>query len=177
MKNIVYIAASIDGFIARKDGNLDWLFEIPNPEGSDFGFTEFMKEIDAVVMGRKTYEFVASMDPWPYEKPVFVLSKSIKTIPTRLQDKVALMDEEPAEVVRILNSRKYNNLYIDGGKTIQSFLKEELIDELIITRIPILLGEGIPLFSTINKEQKYEHIKTEIFNNALVKSHYNKINQ
>ncbi|MFA4923226.1 MAG: dihydrofolate reductase family protein [Ignavibacteriaceae bacterium] len=175
MSNIVYIATSIDGFIAKKDGGIDWLFEVPNPDGSDFGFSDFIKNIDAIIMGRNTYELVLTFGNWPYNKPVFVLSKTLQSVPNNLTDKVEILNENPHSVIKELNSRKYFNIYVDGGKTIQEFLKQELIDEIIITRIPILLGEGIPLFGVLTKEQKYEHIKTDIFNNALVKSYYKRL--
>jgi dihydrofolate reductase len=173
--NIVYIATSIDGFIAKKDGGIDWLFKVPNPDKSDFGYNDFIKNIDAIVMGRNTFELVLTFGSWPYNKPVFVLSKTLKSIPNNLEGKAEILNETPRSVVKELNSRKYFNLYIDGGKTIQGFLKQELIDEIIIARIPILLGDGIPLFDILTKEQKYEHIKTDIFNNALVKSHYRRL--
>ena len=172
MANIVYIAASLDGFIARNDGNVDWLNEIPNPEGSDYGFGEFIRRIDAVVMGRKTFEIVLSFGGWPYTKPVFVLSTALTSLPKRTAGKAEIIKGKPGAVVRELNSRGYKNLYIDGGKTIQAFLKEDLIDEIILTRIPVLLGKGIPLFGELKDEQKYEHKETVVFNNALVKSSY-----
>ena len=175
MSNFIYIATSIDGFIAKKDGGIDWLFEVPNPDSSDFGFSDFINNIDAIVMGRNTYELVLTFGNWPYNKPVFVLSKTLKSVPNNLTDKVEILSGNPNFVVKELNSRNYLNLYIDGGKTIQEFLKQELIDEIIITRIPILLGEGIPLFDILTKDQKYEHIKTDVFNNALVKSHYRRL--
>ena len=175
MANFVYIAASIDGYIAKKDGGLDWLNEVPNPDESDFGFKDFMESIDAIIMGRNTFEIVLSFGEWPYIKPVFVLSNTLQAIPENLKDKAEILTGSPASIIKEMNSRKYFNLYIDGGKTIQEFLKHDLIDELIITRIPILLGEGIPLFDLLTKEQKYEHIKTDIFNNSLVKSHYKRL--
>lgn len=175
MKNIIYIATSIDGFIARKDGNIDWLMEIPNPEGSDFGFNDFIKDIDAIVMGRNTFEFVEKFDKWPYTKPVFVLSSSLKTLNKRLQDKVEIINSDPVSVVKYLHSKKFFNIYIDGGSTIYRFLQQNLIDEMIITRIPILLGDGIPLFSVLKEEKRFSHIKTEVLNNSLVKTHYKRI--
>ncbi|MCW8848848.1 MAG: dihydrofolate reductase family protein [Melioribacteraceae bacterium] len=175
MANIVYIATSIDGYIAKKDGGLDWLNEIPNRDESDFGFKDFMGSIDAIIMGRNTFEIVLSFGEWPYIKPVFVLSNTLQAIPENLKDKAEILTGSPESIIKEMNSRKYFNLYIDGGKTIQEFLKHDLIDELIITRIPILLGEGIPLFDLLTKEQKYEHIKTDIFNNSLVKSHYKRL--
>jgi len=175
MPNIVYIATSLDGYIAKKDGNIDWLLEIPNPEESDFGFGEFMKKIDAVVMGRNTFEIVETFDIWPYTKPVFVLSSTLNSIPEKLIGKVELIKGEPLSVLKELNSRNYFNLYIDGGKTIQEFLKLNLIDEMIITQTPIILGDGIPLFGSLAKEQKFNLIKSEVLINALVKNHYVKI--
>jgi dihydrofolate reductase len=175
MKNIIYIAVSLDGYIASEDGGIEWLMDIPNPDGSDYGFGEFMEAIDAVVMGRNTFEQVLTFGQWPYNKTVFVLSNSLKTIPVELQGKVEILRGDPNTIVDQLNSRDYNNLYIDGGKTIQKFLQHNLIDELIISTIPILLGKGIPLFKKIENEQKYEHVKTEVYQNTIVKSHYRKI--
>jgi dihydrofolate reductase len=175
MGNIVYIAASLDGFIAKKNGSIEWLYEVPNPEESDYGFGDFMNTIDAIVMGRKTFELVSTFGKWPYKKKVFVLSNTLKKVNVNLADKVEIINGNPETVISLLNSRNYKNLYIDGGITIQKFLRNDLIDEIIITRIPILLGRGIPLFAELAKEQKYEHIKTEIYNNTLVKSHYRKI--
>jgi dihydrofolate reductase len=177
MSNIVYIATSIDGYIAKKDGGLDWLNEVPNPDGSDFGFGDFMDSIDAIIMGRNTFEIVLSFGEWPYTKPVFVLSNTLKNVPANLKDKAEVLTGTPNSIIKEMHSRKFFNLYIDGGKTIQEFLKQDLIDEMIITRIPRILGEGIPLFGKSTKEQKFEHIKTEIFNNSLVKSHYKRLKQ
>ncbi len=140
MSNIVYIAASIDGYIAKKDGGLDWLNEVPNPDGSDFGFGDFMKTIDAIIMGRNTFEIVLSFGEWPYTKPVFVLSNTLQTVPDNLKDKAEVLTGTPNSIIKEMNSRKFFNLYIDGGKTIQEFLKQDLIDEMIITRIPRILG-------------------------------------
>lgn len=172
MANIVYIATSLDGYIARKDGNLDWLMDIPNPEGSDFGFSDFMDRIDGIIMGRTTFETVIGFDPWSYSKPVFVLSNTLKTVPAGFEDKAEIVRGDLKDIIRDLHERNLTDLYIDGGKTIQSFLKEDLIDELIITKIPIILGSGIPLFSPMDRELKLKHVETEILNNMLVKSRY-----
>jgi len=173
MPNIVYIATSLDGFIATKDGGLEWLDDIPNPDGSDFGFEEFINRIDAIVMGRKTFEKVLSFGiEWPYTKPVFVLSYSLKELPSELISKCEIVNGKPADIVEKLNTKGYNNLYIDGGKTIQSFLSEDIIDEMIISLVPVLLGDGIPLFGKDPVMKTFEHINTEIFENHLVKSHY-----
>jgi dihydrofolate reductase len=172
-KNIVYIATSLDGYIADKKGNLDWLEIIPNPDDNNFGFSEFMKNIDALVMGRNTYETVLDFDiPWPYTKPVFVLSNTLDNIPDDLKGKVELAKGSIKEVLKVIYVKGYTRLYIDGGKVIKGFLKEDLIDEMIITQIPILLGGGISLFGSLEKRMVFEHIKTEVLLNAIVKSHY-----
>jgi dihydrofolate reductase len=172
MANIVYIACSLDGYIARKDGGIDWLTEIPNPEQSDYGFTDFMERVDGIVMGRKTFELVQTFDPWPYGKPLFVLSRSQAEIPTALRGKAEYVHGPLTEVVESLRARGMKHLYIDGGKTIQSFLQLDLIDELIITRIPIILGSGIPLFAEMEREIRFALVNSEILNKDLVKNTY-----
>lgn len=176
MSNYVYIAASLDGYIAKKNGSLDWLMEIPNDEGSDFGFSEFIKNIDAIIMGRNTYDKVLSFNEWSVDKPVFILSSTLKSLDDKLKDKAEIISGSPESVIDEMNARKYKNLYIDGGKTIQGFIEKGLIDVMIITRVPIILGGGYPLFGKLENEQKYEHIKTEVLNNTLVKSYYKKVN-
>ncbi|MBN2440221.1 MAG: dihydrofolate reductase [Spirochaetales bacterium] len=175
MSTIVYIATSLDGYIARKDGNLDWLMEIPNPGKSDFGFAAFLNRIDGIIMGRKTFEAVLSFHEWPYFKPVFVLSSTLKKVPDNLRDKAEIVTGKLKTILTSLKDRGCNNLYIDGGQTIRSFLKQDLIDEFIITKVPVILGSGIPLFTDMPLEIKFAHIETEIFNNTLVKSRYVRI--
>lgn len=175
MANIVYIATSLDGFIARRDGNLDWLTDIPNPDNSDYGFSSFMERIDGIIMGRKTFETVMSFNEWPYSKPVFVLSNTLKTIPAGFGDKAEPVSGNLNTILKSLGSKGYTNLYIDGGQTIQSFLKQDLIDEIIITRIPIILGNGIPLFVEMDMEIKLRHVNSEILPAGLVKNTYSRI--
>jgi len=172
MTNFVYIAASLDGFIADPEGGIEWLNELPNPEGSDFGWSEFLSGIDAILMGRKTFEKVLSFESWPYQLPVFVLSTSLQGIPASLIGKVEIIRDTPREVIELLHSRGFQNLYIDGGNTVQGFLAADLIDELIITRIPILLGKGIPLFGELEARLRFVHQGTNIFDNGLVQSRY-----
>jgi dihydrofolate reductase len=172
MSNIVYIATSLDGYIAKVDGGIDWLMEIPNPDQSDYGFADFMNRIDGVLMGRKTYEIVQDFDQWIYTKPVFVLTQTLDALPGKWANKAEIVKGEPTEVIAALNNRGINNIYVDGGKTIQSLLSLDLIDEMIITKIPILLGDGIPLFSIGNPELKFEHIETDVYYGGLVKSRY-----
>jgi dihydrofolate reductase len=172
MSNIVYIATSLDGYIARKDGNLDWLNEIPKVELNDFGFTAFMNRIDAIIMGRNTFETVVSFNEWVYIKPVFVLSRTLNAMPKEYIGKAEIIKGNLNEIIEGLNKRGFNDLYIDGGKTIQGFLEEDLIDELIITRVPIILGSGIPLFGQMKTEILFYHVKTESYKNGLVISQY-----
>jgi len=174
MPNFIYIATSLDGFIARQDGSIDWLNHIENPEGSDYGYQDFISEIDAVVMGRGTYEMVVKFGIFPYTCPVFVLSTTLKQLKAKA-GKVTVLSKDPPAIVKELNSMGYRNLYVDGGKTIQGFLHFNLIDEMIITKIPVLLGSGIPLFGRLDHELKFRHIETIIYKNGLVKSHYEKI--
>jgi len=177
MRNYVYIAASLDGFIATKDGGVDWLNEIPDPEQSDYGYAAFMSTIDAIVMGRNTFEKVLTFGAWPYDKPVFILSNNLKDLPDGLTGKARIIKGEIKELLADLHKQGYANLYIDGGATIQKFLKEDLIDELIVTRIPILLGDGIPLFGKLERSLKFIHNETEVYENDLVKSHYTRIRE
>lgn len=173
MTNIVYIATSLDGYIADKNNNIDWLHETPNPDGSDMGFNQFISEIDALVMGRNTLDMVLSFDcDWPYTKPVFVLSNTMTSIPEGYEDKVFLVKGELRDIVQELKDKGFYNLYIDGGVTIQSFLKEDMIDEIIITTIPVVLGGGIPLFGELSEPLKFKHIKSERYLDCLVKNHF-----
>ncbi len=172
MEATVYVATSIDGFIARENGSLDWLPAIEEG-GEDYGYRKFLDSVDAIVMGRRTYETVRSFGSWPYgKKPLIVLSSRQVEIPRNIADTVESMSAPPTEVVRRLGGRGFRHLYIDGGKTIQGFLREGLIDRLIITRIPILLGSGRPLFGPLSHDIKLRHLETRQFENGLVQSEY-----
>ncbi|WOO41129.1 dihydrofolate reductase family protein [Rubellicoccus peritrichatus] len=172
MANYVYIATSLDGFIATIDGGIEWLEDAPNPDGSDFGFSEFISRVDALLMGRHTFEKVLSFGQWPYSVPVYVLSNTLGSVPNELKEKAEIISGSPSSVVSELGAKHYKNLYIDGGRLIQSFLQEDLIDELIVTRFPKLLGKGIPLFGDLNESIDFEHVETEVIENYLVKSRY-----
>ena len=171
MLTTAFIATSIDGFIARKDGGIDWL---PDGDGSeDYGYRAFMDSVDAIVMGRNTYEFVMSLGTWPYgDKPVVALSSRRVYIPESISPTVEWMAASPPEVVQRLGDRGFDHLYIDGGKTIQSFLWEGLLHRLIITQIPILLGTGIPLFGPLPHDVRLRHLNTQSFANGFAQSHY-----
>lgn len=174
MKNKVFIATSIDGFIADQNGNIDWLHSVPNPDNIDMGYNDFMTGIDAILMGRNTFETLCSFDiEWPYKKPVFVLSNNLKQVPENLKNKVEIVKGNPKEVVSEINKKGFANLYIDGGKTIQGFLQHDLIDELIITIIPVILGAGIPLFQNNSKQinkLNFECVKSKVFLGKVVQN-------
>jgi len=172
MTRYVYIAASLDGYIADKDYGMDWLASLPNPGESDFGYAAFMAGIDASVIGRRTFETVMAFPDWPYDKPVFVMSTTLKELPPSLAGKAELASGNPRRLVEDLEGRGYVNLHVDGGRTIQAFLREDLIDEMIITHVAKLLGEGVLLFGPLAGELDFTHRKTEVLNDRLVKSHY-----
>tara|TARA_R110002095_G_scaffold152237_5_gene132380 strand:+ start:35989 stop:36534 length:546 start_codon:yes stop_codon:yes gene_type:complete len=177
VKVSVYIATSLDGFIARENGDLDWLpgsDGAGDPTGEDYGYHEFMNSVDVLIMGRNTFETVLSFGiEWPYsEKRVIVLSSQPVQIPSELPDTVESPSLSPADLIQKLSEDGHQRAYIDGGKTIQSFLNADLIQDLIITRIPILIGSGIPLFSPLDNDQKLRHINTHTFENGFVQSKY-----
>jgi len=174
MKTTVYIATSVDGFIARENGGIDWL--PGGGDAEDYGYQEFIDSVDAIVMGRSTYEVVLSFGSWPYsEKPVIILSSRQVDIPDDIARTVESMSAPPREVVRRLTERGFRHLYIDGGKTIQGFLSEGLIHRLIITKVPILIGTGIPLFGPLPHDVRLHHLETRPFENGLVQSKYDVI--
>ena len=172
-RNMVFIARSLDGYIADKNGGLDWLNAVPNPDHLDMGYEKFIERVDAIVIGRTTFEMVCSFDmEWPYKIPVFILSTSIATVPESLKDKVEILNGPLPKILEQIHQKGFTRLYIDGGVTVQNFLKEDLIDELIITTIPILLGGGTPLFGELPKEMEFEHVKSVLHLDALVQDSY-----
>ena len=171
IKTIVYIGTSLDGFIARKNGDIDWLTQFANDEAIR-AYEEFMSRVDAIVIGKGTFEKVLTFPTWPYEKKVFLLSTTIKQVSDIVADKITLLSMKPKEILSYLLGNGFSGIYVDGGKVIQSFLREDLIDELIITKVPELIGTGIPLFGYLDNDLRFEHIKTNIYSDGLVKSHY-----
>ncbi len=159
---------SIDGYIAGEQGELDWLESIPTEPGQDCGYGEFIKTIDLLIMGRNTYEKVLSFDKWPYEGiRVIVLSKSLKTaknVELFSGDIHQLLDQVYAEGIR--------HVYIDGGKTVSSFLNAQLVDEMTLSIIPIILGAGIKLFDQIQSRHQWPLLNAKSYSNGLVQSHY-----
>lgn len=165
-KSSVFIAASVDGYIARADGNLDWLDRANRrvPAGEDCGYGAFIATIDTIVMGRSTFEKALSFDTWPYEgMPVIVLSRRGVTIPTALGAAVTASAGSPRVLVERLGQGGARSLYVDGGQTIQSFLRAGLIDEITITTIPVLLGGGRTLFGGLARAVELELLGTKRF--------------
>ncbi len=172
MQNKVFIATSVDGYIADENGDISWLTEMPNPSVGDGGFSRFMESVDAVLMGRKTFEKVLSFGvEWPYSKKVLVWTNTLDQPPSELEGKVEFVRGELQDVISALQQNHIARLYVDGGQTIQSFLKENFIHEIIITQVPILLGRGIPLFADVPRS-KLRHQSTEVFDNGMVQTIY-----
>jgi dihydrofolate reductase len=169
VKASVFIATSLDGFIARADGGIDWL---PTTGVEEHGYDAFIATVDALVIGRKTYETVLGFDSWPYsEKPVFVLSTR-PLAPAPPGAVVERMSGAPAEIVSQLAARRVGHVYVDGGITIQRFLQAGLIQRLIITRVPVLIGSGIPLFGPLQRDIVLKHVGTRQYASGLVQSEY-----
>jgi dihydrofolate reductase len=175
MKASVFIATSLDGFIARADGALDGLpgADGDAPAAEDHGYGAFMADVDAIVVGRLTFEKVLTFGGWPYgARPVAVLSHGPVAIPTELTPTVEAMSGPPAEVLRRLATRGARHAYVDGGRTIQAFVAAGLIDRLIVTRVPILIGGGVPLFGALARDIRLRHVRTQAYPSGLVQSEY-----
>jgi len=154
MRVSVFIATSLDGYIAGPDGDIDWLNNASAevPEDDDLGYAAHMESVDIMVMGRKSYEKVLSFGDWPYgELPMLVLSRNEITFPEQIPNCVTHSSESPREIVERLESQGIKHIYVDGGVTIQRFLAGGLISDITITLIPVLLGAGIPLFAELAK--------------------------
>jgi dihydrofolate reductase len=165
----VFVGASVDGFIARPDGGLDWLPAV----SEEHGFTELMATVDAMVVGRGTFETVLGFTGWPYQQtPVIVLSSRPLDLSALRDHPVEQMSGEPAEIVARLEARGVKHIYVDGGITIQRFLRAGLIQRLIVTRVPVLIGQGIPLFGTLDADVRLRHVRTRDFPSGLVQTEY-----
>lgn len=164
----VYIATSIDGYIARKDGNLDWL-QYGHTGDEDYGFKNFINSVDALILGRKTYQVVSGFDEWPYKgKRVIVLSQTLKDI----RQEAELYSGQLPELLSKLHSENIKHIWVDGGITASKFLEAGLVDELTVSIIAMVLGSGIPLFSVMNKEHSCHLISTQPYPSGLVQLKY-----
>ncbi len=174
-KTSVFCATSLDGFIARPDGNIDWLNEASGvvPEGEDCGYAAFMSTIDALVMGRNTFEQVLTFGAWPYgDKPVIVLSSKPLELPDHLPDTVLHASGSPTELLAHFAMQGFKHLYIDGGATVQRFMAAGCIDKIIITLIPIMLGAGIPLFGALPEDVHLKCLSIKHYDFGFVQLHY-----
>lgn len=173
MKVSVFIATSLDGFIARADGAIDWLPNGGEMGAEDYGYGEFFDSVDAIAMGRHTYELVLSFNEWPYgDKPVIVLSNHSVPIPMAHANTIEVCAASPQYVCQQLAAHGLKHLYVDGGITIQSFLQAGLLDHLTISRVPVLIGHGIPLFGPLAQDVRLRLTATRSFANGVAQSRY-----
>ncbi len=172
-RGLVFMATSIDGFVARKDHSLDWLMKYPD-DGNDKSYEEFIANIDVLVMGSGSFKTVLKFDPWPYTIPVLVMSHSLsqKDIPEALIGKVEVTRLDPIQLMESLFKQGNKNAYVDGGKLVQSFISDGLIEEMTITQIPILIGEGIRLFGDIKEDIDLELLNSRAYGAGFVQNHY-----
>ena len=165
----VFVGTSVDGFIARPNGDLDWL---PEGGGEPHGYDEFIASVDAIVIGRKTFETVLAFPTWPYGgKRVVVLSSRPVDL-SAAKGVVEQMGGPPAEIVSRLAAGGARHLYVDGGITVQRFLRAGLVQRLVITRVPVLIGDGIPLFGSLPGDVRLRHVATRHYPSGLVQSEY-----
>ncbi len=166
----VFVGTSVDGFIARANHDLDFL---PEGGGEPHGYDEFIATVDALVIGRKTFDKVLSFPAWPYaEKRVVVLSNrpiDVSFVPEAIVEQMA---GSPAHIVATLAARGIHHLYVDGGLTIQQFLRAGLIQRLVITRVPVLIGSGISLFGSLPHDIRLSHVSTRHYPSGLVQTEY-----
>lgn len=167
-----YLGMSLDGFIAGPDDDLAWLDAIPPPSEGDMGFGALMDSVDALVMGRGTFDVVMGFDiEWPYQKPVIVMSSTLTAVPEKARN-TEVSALEPAELTAELEARGMTKLYVDGGAVISSFLRSGLLDELIVTVLPVVLGGGTKLFRDLDEPAWFELVSTEAFDNGMVQTTY-----
>lgn len=171
----VFIATSLDGFIARSNGSIDWLESLNQaaPLGEDCGYAHFMEGVDALIMGRRTFETILTFPQWPYgDKPVLVVSRNLQRLPSHLPPQVELTRAAPEEIAFNATSRGWHRLYIDGGELVQSFLRAGLLSELTITTVPVLLGSGRRLFGELERDVSVRLKSSVAYPFGFVKSVY-----
>jgi len=169
----MFMAMSLDGFVAREDFGLDWLMK-QKVDGEDHGNAVFMDFVDGIVMGSGSFRTVLAFETWPYEKPVVVLSRTMKPtdIPEQLRDKVSVSALAPQQLMASLSEQGWKRAYIDGGKIIQSFMREGLIDDMTVTVVPILIGTGKRMFGALNADIDLRLLESKSFPSGLVTSRY-----
>jgi len=173
MTGHVFIATSLDGYIARPDGDIDWLLARDDPQ-EDHGYDAFIADKDAIVMGRGGYEKVATFETWPYDRPVLVLSRRLAgmPVPERLRGKVRFADLSPHDAMRELEQGGARRVYVDGGQVVQAFLRAGLIEDMVITTVPVLIGAGRKLFGELPDDRDLTLVASRAFPSGLVQSAY-----
>jgi dihydrofolate reductase len=170
MRTSAFVGVSVDGFLARKDDRLDFLFQKPDV---DNGYDGFIATVDALVIGRGTFEVVRGFKEWPYGKRlVIVLSHNPRRVKVPTGTNCEVTSAPPKQVLARLAKRGVKHVYVDGGKTIQGFLRAGLVQRMVITRVPVLIGNGIPLFGSIPRDIRLKHVKTRTFRNGMVQTEY-----
>ena len=171
-----FIATSLAGFISRQDGAIDWLEQANKtvPAGEDCGYAAYMSTVDAIVMGRHTFEMALSFENWPYgDTPIYVLSTTLRSLPAKSPSTVSLHSCTPRELATLAMSRNHRNLYVDGGRTLQGFIAAGLLAEITVTLVPVLLGSGRPLFGAIPSSDIWlKHLSTTAFPFGFVQNRY-----
>ncbi|NQZ21921.1 MAG: dihydrofolate reductase [Colwellia sp.] len=182
MKCSVYIATSADGYIATAEGSVDWLDTAGNPDADmsdnpDMGFNDFIASVDCMIMGRKCMEVIASFaltpEQWPYgDTKIYVLSHSLAVPPENLLGKVEMYAGDIPKLINRLKSNGFKHAYIDGGATITSFINLQLINEMTISKAPVILGDGIPLFGKVDQNIKLVNSEVTVFPNDFIQIRY-----
>lgn len=169
----VFIAISLDGFIARPDGDIGWLLQRDDPT-EDHGYAAFIADKDIIVMGRGSYEKVLTLDTWPYDLPVLVLSEQLADapVPEALKGKVRFSNRAPKDAIEQLAGENLRRIYLDGGRLVQSFLREGLVTDMVITTVPVLIGSGRPLFGALTQDTDLRLVSSHSFASGLVQSTY-----
>lgn len=172
-KVILYIAASLDGFIARPDGDLSWLTQHQNPDRQDYGYSELIKSTSATIMGAKTYEWLLQFEDWPEskERPTYVIThRMLKAVPDA---NIIFYSGDLKDLVRAIKEKSTKDIWLVGGAALaQSFMREWLADEIILSVLPLLLGDGISLFGSLNKEVNLKLVNQKAFKSGIVQMHY-----
>lgn len=169
----LYIASSIDGYIAKSDGSVEWLDDFPNPDEPEMGYFDFIKGVDTLLFGANTYRRVLTFGEWPYEgKECFVFSRN----PVAAHDdKATFISGDIVHFVSELKNKPGKTIWLVGGGEVNSLLlQNDLVDEIILTIVPMALGAGIPLFATGKLDKVLKLTNTKIYTNGMVQLTYNR---
>jgi dihydrofolate reductase len=165
----VFLAVSLDGFIAREDGGIDWLTRIEDPGGEDYGFAAFFNTVDAIIMGRNTYDLALTFDAWHYgDKRIIVLTHR----PLSPKHNETAYAGSLSDLIATMGREGVRRIYLDGGQTVREGLAAGLVDDMTLTLIPTLLGRGIPLFGAEVPESMWKLAGSRSFANGLVQVRY-----